>query len=111
MKLLTKSLYHLRCELRVQGINLAGLTRGKVDDQERYDGDEEKGDDLLYDASTNKGQHVQYLQPVEFLGFIGSVGLSPVSFRSSNPINTSNPINIITLQGQSQEALRVLSTC
>ena len=54
MKLLTKSLYHLRRELRIQRINLAGLTRGKVDDQERHDGDKEKGDDLLYDASTDK---------------------------------------------------------
>ena len=54
MKRLSKSLHHLRRELGVQGINLAGLTRGKVDDQERHDGDEKKGDDLLYDASTDE---------------------------------------------------------
>ena len=54
MKFFPKPLYHLWGELGIQGINLAGLTRGKVDDQERHDGDKKNGNDLLYDASANK---------------------------------------------------------
>ena len=54
MKFLTKSFHHLRRELGIKGIHLAGFARGKMDDQKGDHRDEEKGDDLLYDTSANK---------------------------------------------------------
>ena len=51
MKLFAKSLHHLRCELGIKGIYLAGFSGSEVNDQKRDNRDKEEGDDLLYDAT------------------------------------------------------------
>jgi hypothetical protein len=54
MKFLSKSFYHLRRELGIQGVHLAGFSWGQVDDQKGDHRDKEQGDDLLYDTPANK---------------------------------------------------------
>jgi hypothetical protein len=54
MKLFAKSFDNLRGKLGIEGVYLTGLSRCKVDNQERDNRDEEQGDDLLYDATTDK---------------------------------------------------------
>ncbi len=62
MKGFTKSLDHFGRELRVQGINLAGLPRSEVNNQKRDHHHEEEGDYFLYDASADKRQHKKCLK-------------------------------------------------
>ena len=54
MKFFAKSFHNFGCKLRVQRVHLAGLARGKVDNQKRYNRDKKKGDGLLNNASADK---------------------------------------------------------
>ncbi len=54
MKRPTKSFHHLRGELGIQWIHLAGFAWGQVDDQEGDHRNKEQGDNLLYDTPADK---------------------------------------------------------
>jgi hypothetical protein len=57
MEFLAEPFQDLLGKFRVQGVNLAGLSRGQVNNEKGYYGHEEEGNEFLNGASAEKGSH------------------------------------------------------